>query len=102
MNGTSNYIISRMDSEGADYQAVLGDAQRLGLAEADPTMTLMEPMRPRNSLSWPIWLWARVHWSEIPRRGIDSIAKSDMEFASTLATGLKLIALQNLSIQEFN
>ncbi len=38
LNGTSNYIISRMDSEAADYHEVLADAQALGLAEADPTM----------------------------------------------------------------
>ena len=38
LNGTSNFIISKMDSEGADYNEVLKIAQELGLAEADPTM----------------------------------------------------------------
>ena len=37
VNGTTNYILTRMDEEGADYAAVLADAQRLGYAEADPT-----------------------------------------------------------------
>ncbi len=38
LNGTSNYIISKMDSEGADYHVALETAQQLGLAESDPTM----------------------------------------------------------------
>ena len=37
INGTTNYILSRMSSEGASYQAALAEAQRLGLAEPDPT-----------------------------------------------------------------
>ena len=37
VNGTTNYILDRMDTEGADFADVLADAQRLGYAEADPT-----------------------------------------------------------------
>ena len=38
LNGTSNFIISKMDLENADYQAAVSEAQRLGFAESDPTM----------------------------------------------------------------
>ena len=37
INGTTNYILSRMTQNGESYEAVLSDAQRLGLAEPDPT-----------------------------------------------------------------
>ncbi len=97
LNGTSNYIISKMDGEGADYAEALADAQALGLAEADPTMDVDgTDAAQKLAILAHLGFGARVHWSDIPRRGIDSIAKSDMEFAKHLGYRLKLIAYAEL------
>lgn len=55
INGTTNYILSRMADEGAAYAEVLADAQRLGYAEADPAADVQGEMRPTRSPSWPGW-----------------------------------------------
>lgn len=55
INGTTNYILSRMADEGAAYAEVLADAQRLGYAEADPAADVEGVTRPTRSPSWPDW-----------------------------------------------
>jgi homoserine dehydrogenase len=97
LNGTSNYIISKMDSEGADYEAALQTAQGLGLAEADPTMDVDgTDAAQKLAILAHLGFGARVHWSDIPRRGIDSISRSDMEYAKQLGYRVKLIAFARL------
>lgn len=97
LNGTSNYIISKMDAEGADYQTCLAKAQELGLAEADPTMDVDgTDAAQKLAILAHLCFGARVHWSEIPRRGIDSIDENDMKFAQQLGYRLKLIAYSKL------
>jgi homoserine dehydrogenase len=97
LNGTSNYIISKMDSEGADYQEALAKAQELGLAEADPTMDVDgTDAAQKLAILAHLCFGARVHWSDIPRRGIDSIEGSDMNFAKRLGYRIKLIAYAKL------
>lgn len=97
LNGTSNYIISKMDSEGADYDSALATAQALGLAEADPTMDVDgTDAAQKLAILAHLGFGARVHWSEIPRRGIDTINRSDMDFAKHLGYRIKLIAYSKL------
>ena len=97
LNGTSNFIISKMDSEGADYNEVLKTAQELGLAEADPTMDVdgsdaVQKLAILAHLSFG----ARVHWTDIPKRGIDNIQACDMKFAKQMGYRIKLIAYAKL------
>ena len=97
LNGTSNFIISKMDSEGADYDEVLKTAQELGLAEADPTMDVdgsdaVQKLAILAHLSFG----ARVHWTDIPKRGIDNIQACDMTFAKKMGYRVKLIAYAKL------
>lgn len=97
LNGTSNYIISKMDGEGADYQTALANAQELGLAEADPTMDVDgTDAAQKLAILAHLCFGARVHWSEIPRRGIDSIDECDMKFSKHLGYRIKLIAYAKL------
>jgi homoserine dehydrogenase len=93
LNGTSNFIISKMDLEGADYAQALKIAQERGLAEADPTMDVdgTDAVQKLSILAH-LAFGARVNWDEIPKRGIDSIAASDMKFAKQLGYRIKLIA----------
>jgi homoserine dehydrogenase len=86
-----------MDSEGAPYDETLKIAQELGLAEADPTMDVDgTDAAQKLAILAHLGFGARVHWSDIPRRGIDSIAASDMDFAKRLGYRLKLIAFAKL------
>ena len=96
LNGTSNFIISKMD-RGDDYQLALQTAQQLGLAEADPTMDVDgTDAAQKLAILAHLAYGARVHWSEIPRRGIDSIDSLDMLFAKQLGYRIKLIAYGQL------
>lgn len=98
LNGTSNFIISKMDGEGADYQSALAKAQELGLAEADPTMDVDgTDAAQKLAILAHLCFGARVHWSEIPRRGIDSIDDCDMQFSKHLGYRIKLIAYAKLA-----
>ena len=97
LNGTSNFIISKMDSEGADYETALATAQELGLAEADPTMDVDgTDAAQKLAILAHLGFGARVHWSEIPRRGIDTISRGDMDYAKHLGYRIKLIAFAEL------
>ena len=97
LNGTSNFIISKMDAEGADYHEVLKMAQQMGLAEADPAMDVDgTDAAQKLAILAHLGFGARVHWSDIPRRGIDRINASDMDFAKRLGYRFKLIAMAKL------
>ena len=97
LNGTCNFILSKMDAEGADYSEALADAQAAGFAEADPTMDVdgTDTVQKLAILAH-LGFGARVHWADIPCRGIDSIAKCDMDFAKHLGYKIKLIAYAEL------
>lgn len=97
LNGTSNFIISKMDSEGADYNDVLITAQELGLAEADPTMDVDgSDAAQKLAILAHLSFGARVHWTDIPKRGIDNIQACDMAFAKQMGYRIKLIAYAKL------
>lgn len=97
LNGTCNFILSKMDMDGADYSEALADAQAAGFAEADPTMDVdgTDTVQKLAILAH-LGFGARVHWADIPCRGIDSIAKCDMDFAKQLGYRIKLIAYAEL------
>ena len=97
LNGTSNFIISKMDAEGADYHATLKIAQELGLAEADPAMDVDgSDAAQKLAILAHLGFGARVHWSDIPKRGIDDIHACDMAFAKQMGYRVKLIAYAKL------
>ena len=97
LNGTCNFILSKMDAQGADYSEALAEAQEAGFAEADPTMDVdgTDTVQKLAILAH-LGFGARVHWADIPLRGIDSIAKCDMDFAKLLGYRIKLIAYAEL------
>jgi homoserine dehydrogenase len=98
LNGTSNFIITKMDSEGADYESALAEAQRLGFAEADPTMDVDgTDAAQKLAILAHLAFGARLHWAQIPRRGIDTLTPVDLRYANQLGYRLKLIALSKLT-----
>ncbi|MBL9080487.1 MAG: homoserine dehydrogenase [Planctomycetales bacterium] len=97
LNGTCNYILTKMDEEGADYSEALADAQRLGFAEADPTMDVDgSDTAQKLAILAHLAFGSRVHWRDIPRRGIDTLDVEDMLYARELGYRIKLLAVAQL------
>jgi homoserine dehydrogenase len=94
LNGTSNYILTRMEARGETFEQVLREAQREGYAEADPSMDI-EGIDPAHKLSILISLaWgARVRFEDIPRGGISAISPLDIQCASESGYKIKLVAV---------
>ncbi len=93
INGTTNYILTRMSSEGAAYDDVLADAQRLGYAEADPTADV-----DGFDALYKIAILGRLAFGtsaavdSIHREGIGRIDAKDFRYAEELGFTIKLIA----------
>lgn len=97
LNGTTNYILTKMDAEGASYNAVLKEAQELGYAEADPSGDVegFDAAYKIATLS-TIAFNQRINISNIYREGISKIRSEDMTYANELGFKIKLIALAQL------
>jgi len=94
LNGTSNYILSRMTEQGEEFEHVLRQAQREGFAEADPSMDI-EGFDPAHKLAILISLaWGgRVRFEDIPREGISTVSPLDIQFASELGYKIKPLVM---------
>lgn len=94
VNGTTNYILSKMSDEGLDYSDVLKEAQRLGYAEANPTADVdgFDSMYKLSILS-SLAFHKKVPISQIYREGISNINKVDIEFGKKFGYTLKLLAI---------
>ena len=98
LNGTSNFIISQMEEEGVEFAAALAEAQRLGYAEADPTMDLDgSDAAQKLAILAHLAFGARIHWTEIPRVGIDKLDPADLRYAKELGYRIKLLAVAQLN-----
>ncbi len=94
LNGTTNYILTKMGEEGADYGEVLKEAQKLGYAEADPTGDVegYDAAYKISTLA-SIAFNERVDINKIYKEGITKITVNDMAHAKELGYKIKLIAL---------
>jgi homoserine dehydrogenase len=94
LNGTCNYILTRMTREGADFADVLKRAQELGYAEADPTFDI-EGIDTAHKLCILLSLCfgTKVNFQEIYTEGIGSISASDINFARDFGYRIKLLAI---------
>ncbi|MDO4836913.1 MAG: homoserine dehydrogenase [Clostridia bacterium] len=94
INGTTNYILSRMTENGEDYQAVLADAQKLGLAEPDPTSDV-EGMDAAYKLSIMASLafHTRVTYDKVYREGITKVTAADIAWGRKMGYVVKLLAV---------
>ena len=94
VNGTCNYILSRMKAEGADFADVLADAQKLGYAETPPDLDIdgHDAQHKIGILaSLAHGFWADHH--QIHTEGIRDVSKIDMEFAAKLGYTIKLLGI---------
>jgi homoserine dehydrogenase len=94
VNGTCNYILSRMKQEGADFGDVLADAQKQGYAETPPDLDIdgKDAQHKIGILaSLAHGFWADHH--EIHTEGIRDVSKIDMQFAEKLGYTIKLLGI---------
>lgn len=93
LNGTTNYMMTKMFYEGADYDTVLREAQANGYAEADPTADVegQDACRKIAILS-SIISGKMVDFEEIYTEGITKITTKDMDYARQMGMGIKLLA----------
>lgn len=93
LNGTTNYILTKMDVDGASYEDVLKEAQDLGYAETDPTGDVegFDAAYKITTLA-TIAFKKRVKIENVYREGITKIRKEDMQMANELGYKIKLIA----------
>jgi len=94
MNGTCNYMLTRMEKEGISYQDCLADAQRLGYAEADPTFDV-EGFDTAHKLAilTTLAFGNQIAPDEIYVEGISSITNADIEAAASLGYRIKLLGV---------
>lgn len=98
VNGTTNYILTKMDVEGAQYADVLKEAQKLGYAEADPTGDVegFDAAYKIATLA-SITFNKRIKIENVYREGITRIRAEDMKSANDLGYKIKLIASAHLN-----
>lgn len=93
MNGTTNFILSEMDSTGADYEGTLAEAGRLGYAEADPTADVEGfDAAAKAAIVASIAFHTRVTAADVYREGMSSITSEDFAAAKELGCTIKLLS----------
>lgn len=97
INGTTNYIITRMARDGMDFAAALREAQEQGFAEADPRNDV-EGIDAAYKLAIlaSLAFHARVHPDDVYREGITRLSPSDFRYANELGYVIKLLAIGKL------
>jgi homoserine dehydrogenase len=94
INGTTNYILTRMAQEGASYASVLADAQALGYAEADPAADVEGgDAADKIAILTGLAYGGLVPREAIPTEGIDQLDTRDIDYARDLGFVVKLLAV---------
>jgi homoserine dehydrogenase len=94
VNGTTNYILTRMQTEGADFAEVLADAQQLGYAEADPTADVDGlDAADKIAILASLAFGGRIKLADIHCEGIRQVSAADIDYADKLGFVIKLLAI---------
>jgi homoserine dehydrogenase len=94
LNGTCNYILTRMEAEGLSFDACLKDAQRLGYAEADPTFDIEgHDTAHKLSILTSLAFGTQIAADDIYMEGISNISQADIRAASELGYRIKLLGV---------
>ncbi len=98
INGTSNYILSRMTSEGRGFKEVLAEAQRAGYAEADPTFDVAGiDSAHKLSIMVSLAYGTPVNFKEVYTEGITRITPLDITYAKEFGYTIKLLGIAKFS-----
>ncbi|PKQ17120.1 MAG: homoserine dehydrogenase [Actinobacteria bacterium HGW-Actinobacteria-7] len=94
VNGTTNYMLTRMADDGLDYDTVLAEAQARGFAEADPTADVDgHDAAAKIAILASIAFNSRVVMSQVPTEGIRSLSPADIAYAREMGSTIKLLAI---------
>lgn len=94
VNGTTNYMLTRMAEDGLDYDTALAEAQAKGFAEADPTADVDGlDAAAKIAILASIAFNSRVVFSQVPVEGIRNITPEDIAYAEEMGYAIKLIAI---------
>lgn len=94
LNGTCNYILTRMEAEGMSFDECLADAQRLGYAEADPTFDIEgNDTAHKLSILTSLAFGTRIAADDIYLEGISNITQADIRAAGELGYRIKLLGV---------
>ncbi len=101
VNGTTNFILTRMSEARTAFEDALADAQSLGYAEADPTADVDgHDAAAKCAILASIAFNARVTAADVFREGVRSVTTEDIEFAARLGYVIKLLAIAELGADE--
>ncbi|MNO74062.1 Homoserine dehydrogenase [compost metagenome] len=103
VNGTTNYILTKMSQEGASYDEVLHEAQLLGYAEADPTSDVegLDAAR-KMAILGTLGFRTNIELKDVEVRGISSVTKEDILYAKRLGYELKLLGIADREEEEIS
>lgn len=94
LNGTCNYILTRMEAEGLSFEACLSDAQRLGYAEADPTFDIEgHDTAHKLAILTSLAFGCKISADSIYMEGISNISQADIRAAGELGYRIKLLGV---------
>lgn len=98
LNGTTNYMLTKMDEEGCDYDAVLKEAQALGYAERNPAADVEghDACRKIAILS-SLVCGKKVNFEDISTEGITEITTADFKFAKEIGKSIKLLGMSKIT-----
>jgi homoserine dehydrogenase len=98
VNGTTNFILDKMHTDGADFSDVLAEAQRLGYAETDPTADVEGyDAAAKAAILASLAFHSRVRLSDVSREGITGVTSADIAAAKEMGCVIKLLARCALS-----
>jgi homoserine dehydrogenase len=94
VNGTTNYILTRMQTEGSEFDDVLADAQRLGYAEADPTADVDGlDAGDKIAILASLGFDGRINREDVYCEGIRQVTKTDIAYSAKLGFVIKLLGI---------
>ncbi|MCC3378768.1 homoserine dehydrogenase [Paenibacillus farraposensis] len=102
VNGTTNFILTKMSQEGASYEEVLKEAQELGYAEADPTSDVegLDAAR-KMAILGTLGFRSNVELKDVSVSGISKVTSEDIVFAKKLGYEMKLLGIAERQGDEF-
>lgn len=93
VNGTTNFILTKMTEEGSEFDVVLKEAQNLGYAEKDPTADIEGHDAQRKiAILTSLVCGQQVEYTDIPTEGISHITANDIKYAKKINRNIKLLA----------
>jgi len=103
VNGTTNYILSKMSQEGASYDDVLKEAQELGYAESDPTSDVegLDAARKMTILA-TLGFRAKVALEDVSVQGMSKVSREDILYAKRLGYEVKLLGIAERQDDQFS